>query len=87
MEQCSLAQRLHSWSLGIAINLNLSLPPLFLDTSLIRFFRFSLFPLWHQLQLQNITMLGFVMCEIWQEEEIAIAVSIAYEHYCLECQE
>ena len=74
MQLCALAKNLHSWSLGIAIDLSLGILPLFLYPCLIMLFVFALISFRNKLQLYDVAMLRWIVCEVGQKEEVAIAM-------------
>lgn len=82
MESGTLAKSLHPWGYGITFDLLLSFSPLLLcfgngflfAIGILHLHLLIPFLLAQHLQLQDIAVLGRVMRQVWQEEEVAIAM-------------
>lgn len=82
MQLCALAQSLNSWSHGVTINLLLCISPLLfslgddvlLAISILYLDFLIPFLLAEHFQLDDVTVLRRIMSQIWQEEEITVAM-------------
>ena len=82
MQLGALAKSLHPWGYGITLDLLLSFSPLLLSLGNVFLFAIGIlylhllvpFLLAQHFQLQDVAVLGRVMRQVWQEEEVAIAM-------------